>query len=61
MMTMLSIARQLIADETGVTLIEYALLTALIAAGAIVAMQQLGESLTGLFDHASSTLQNASN
>jgi pilus assembly protein Flp/PilA len=36
-------------DESGATAIEYGLIAALVAVGAIVAMTTMGNSLTGLF------------
>ncbi len=42
--------RRFSADETGATAIEYGLIAALIAVGAIVAMTSFGGSLGGMFN-----------
>lgn len=42
--------KQIIADETGATAIEYGLIAALIAVAAIAAMGSLGNSLTNTFN-----------
>ena len=43
-------------DEQGATAIEYGLIAALIAVAAIVAMQNLGNSLNSTFSQVSTTL-----
>jgi len=43
-------------DEQGATAIEYGLIAALIAVAAIVAMQNLGNSLNSTFSSVSTTL-----
>ena len=42
-------ARRLLADDTGATAIEYALLAALIAVMIIAAVIRMGETLNGIF------------
>ncbi len=51
---------KLIRDEAGATAIEYGLIAALIAVAAIVAMQNMGKSLTNTFNTASGKLDCAS-
>lgn len=41
--------RQLIADESGATAIEYGLIAALVSVAAIAALGALGDSLTSIF------------
>ena len=48
--------RTLLRDESGQSMIEYALITALIALGAIVAMQGVATSLSTAFSKVSSHL-----
>ena len=48
-------------DEAGATAIEYGLIAALIAVGAIVAMTQFGSSLGGLFNTVSTKAGTAMN
>jgi pilus assembly protein Flp/PilA len=48
-------------DEAGATAIEYGLIAALIAVGAIVAMTQFGGSLGGLFNTVSTKAGTAMN
>jgi pilus assembly protein Flp/PilA len=46
-------------DETGVTAIEYGLIAAGIAVAALVAIQAVGTSLSGLFNTVSTTVSGA--
>jgi len=48
-------------DEAGATAIEYGLIAALIAVGAIIAMTQFGSSLGGLFNTVSTKAGDAMN
>ena len=43
------VAIRFLKDENGATAIEYGLIAAMVAVGAIVAMTTLGNSVTGLF------------
>ncbi len=52
--------RKLLADQDGATAIEYGLVAALIATGAIVAMGALGNSLSNTFVQISTKMSNAS-
>ncbi len=51
--------RKMLKNEEGATAIEYGLIAALIAVAAIVAMQNVGDSLTNTFNGVSGTLTNA--
>nr|WP_240049049.1 Flp family type IVb pilin [Parerythrobacter lutipelagi] len=51
--------RRLISDESGATAIEYALIAALIAMGAIVAMQGVGNEVTKNFEDVEAKLSSA--
>ncbi len=51
--------KQLLADETGATAIEYGLLAALIAIAAITALQSLGNELSTTMNKIDTTLSNA--
>lgn len=51
--------RRLISDENGATAIEYALIAALIAMGAIVAMQGVGNEVTKNFEDVEAKLSSA--
>lgn len=46
---MLARIRMFAKDEDGATMIEYGLIAALVAVGAVVALTALGGSLTGMF------------
>jgi pilus assembly protein Flp/PilA len=46
-------------DESGATAIEYGLIAALVSVAAIVALQQMGDSLVTIFTRVSSELQGA--
>jgi pilus assembly protein Flp/PilA len=50
------ILRQLLSDETGQDLIEYALVAALVGLGAIVALKNLSTHIDNSFSSVSSTL-----
>jgi Flp pilus assembly pilin Flp len=52
-------AQALLADETAGTLVEYALLLALIAIAAVVAMHKLGTKVTNEFTSASTDFTKA--
>jgi pilus assembly protein Flp/PilA len=41
--------RSFLHDESGATMIEYGLIAALVAVAAIVALESLGTSITGIF------------
>lgn len=41
--------RSFLQDESGATMIEYGLIAALVAVAAIVALESLGTSITGIF------------
>lgn len=43
-------------DESGATAIEYGLIAALVAVAAISALEALGSSLIGAFDHVSTSI-----
>jgi pilus assembly protein Flp/PilA len=51
--------RELLSDQEGATAIEYGLIAALVATGAIVAMGALGNSLSNTFTQVSTKMQNA--
>lgn len=51
--------RALLGDSTGATAIEYGLIAALIATGAIVAMGSLGNSLSNTFNLVSGDMNKA--
>ncbi len=51
--------RNLLADESGQDLIEYALIASLVALGAVAAMKTLSSSITSAFSSISSTLNSA--
>ncbi len=51
--------RKMLKDSKGATAIEYGLIAALIAVAAIMAMQNVGDSLKGTFNNVSDTLDNA--
>ena len=46
-------------DESGATAIEYGLIAALVSVAAISALEYLSSSLSGMFNHVSSTLKDA--
>ena len=51
---------ELITDRSGATAIEYGLIAALVATGAMVAMGALGNSLSNTFTQVSTKMSNAS-
>ncbi len=57
---MIKTIRNLIADESGATAIEYGLIAALVAVAGITALTALGSSLNGIFSTVSSKLNAAS-
>lgn len=56
-MTMIAL-KSFIKDETGATAIEYGLIAALVSVASILALQALGNSLSGIFDVVGSKLDN---
>jgi pilus assembly protein Flp/PilA len=54
---MTKLFRSFIADESGATAIEYGLIAALVSVAAIVSLQTMGTSLSGMFGKVSSVLQ----
>ena len=52
--------RKILIDESGATAIEYGLIAALVATGAIAAMGALGNSLSNTFTQVSTKMNNAS-
>jgi pilus assembly protein Flp/PilA len=52
--------QKLLADRSGATAIEYGLIAALVATGAMVAMGALGNSLSNTFTQVSTKMSNAS-
>ncbi len=46
-------------DESGATMIEYGLIAALVAVAAIVALQAMGTSISGMFTAVSTKLDSA--
>jgi pilus assembly protein Flp/PilA len=56
-MTMIAL-KSFIKDETGATAIEYGLIAALVSVASILALQALGNSLSGIFGVVGSKLDN---
>jgi pilus assembly protein Flp/PilA len=56
---MLNHVRNFVRDESGATMIEYGLIAALVAVAAIVALQSLGTSISGMFTAVSTKLDSA--
>ncbi len=56
---MLNHVRNFVRDEFGATMIEYGLIAALVAVAAIVALQSLGTSISGMFTAVSTKLDSA--
>ena len=56
---MLTKIRQLLGDESGATAIEYGLIAALVSVAAVVALGNLGQSLSTIFTSIGTTLNNA--
>lgn len=55
----MTLFRNLMEDQEGATAIEYGLVAALIATGAIIAMGALGNSLSNTFTQISTKMNNA--
>lgn len=53
---MISLIKDFIADETGATAIEYGLIAALVSVAAVVALTELGTSLSGMFNLVSTVI-----
>ncbi|MCC7049502.1 MAG: Flp family type IVb pilin [Alphaproteobacteria bacterium] len=53
---MTKLIRNFIADDAGATAIEYGMIAALVSVAAILSLQLMGTSLSGLFGRASSVL-----
>jgi pilus assembly protein Flp/PilA len=53
---MLDLVSRLLADERGVTAIEYALIASLIAVAAVTVMGTVGTNLTGTFSKVAASL-----
>ncbi len=51
--------RNVLADETGATAIEYGLIAALVSVAGIVALEAMGTSLTAMFETVSASLDTA--
>ena len=58
---MIKTIRNLIADESGATAIEYGLIAALVSVAGIVALEAMGTSLSAMFTSVSSKLNSAVN
>lgn len=56
---MIEFMKRLINDESGATAIEYGLIAALVSVAAVVALQNLGTSLSTMFTAVSTELNNA--
>ena len=56
---MISKLRRLLKDKSGATAIEYGLIAALVSVAAVVALGQVGTSLTAMFGTVSTTLDAA--
>ncbi len=56
----MKLLQKLLADRSGATAIEYGLIAALVATGAMVAMGALGNSLSNTFTQVSTKMSNAS-
>jgi pilus assembly protein Flp/PilA len=56
---MTKLVRKFIADESGATAIEYGLIAALVAVAAIVALTNLGDQLSTIFNTVKSTMASA--
>ena len=56
---MLSNLKNLLADESGATAIEYGLIAALVSVAAIAALTAMGESLNAMFTAVSTALSSA--
>lgn len=58
---MIKTIRNLIADESGATAIEYGLIAALVSVAGIVALEAMGTSLSAMFGAVASKLDGAVN
>ncbi len=58
---MIKTIRNLIADESGATAIEYGLIAALVSVAGIVALEAMGSSLSAMFTSVASKLDGAVN
>jgi pilus assembly protein Flp/PilA len=58
---MIKTIRNLIADESGATAIEYGLIAALVSVAGIVALEAMGTSLSAMFTSVASKLDGAVN
>ncbi len=56
---MLTTIRELCADESGATAIEYGLIAALVSVAGIVALQAMGQNLSAMFGTVSGALNSA--
>ena len=56
---MLTTLRNLLADESGATAIEYGLIAALVSVAAITALTTMGENLKLMFERVSGALEDA--
>ena len=56
---MTKLVRKFITDESGATAIEYGLIAALVAVAAIVALTNLGDQLSTIFNTVKSTMASA--
>ena len=60
MQSMVKMINTFAKDESGATAIEYGLIAALVAVALIAALTALGQSLSKIFTHVSTTLDSAS-
>lgn len=60
MITMTPLFKRLLADEEGATMVEYALLVALIGAALVTVVRTLGTSVSGKFSSVSSSISGSS-
>jgi pilus assembly protein Flp/PilA len=56
---MINVIRNLIADESGATAIEYGLIAALVSVAAVVALENTGTSLSAMYTSVSDKLTTA--
>lgn len=57
----IAVVTEIFKDESGATAIEYSLIAALVAVGAIVGLSAAGESLSTVFNRAAEELKTAVN
>lgn len=55
----MKLVKKFFANEDGATAIEYGLIAALVSVAAIVALREMGESLSGMFGNVSTELSTA--